>query len=278
MHSEIDTIRNDVLKTVSESQKFITPIKLEKEISSKYLLNKKQAKSIIRDLNATGELAYTYKYGCTFLEKSFNRSVRISKHVVLKPPGKHYTPQHDDVVIQIGHGASFGTGEHPTTRLSVRGIEYVLRNDEHLKDKREISLLDIGTGSGILVITAGMFGIKTGVGIDIDPCARAEAKENVKLNGLKDTIDISDQPVANIHNRFSVITANLRYPTIKKLFFHINRITDKHGFVIISGIKVNELNDVLRIYMRKQFRCLWKEIENDWAGIVLKNTVLRLQS
>jgi len=270
MHLEIDTIKNDILNIVSESQKFITPIELEKAISNKYLLNKKQAKSIIRDLNATGDLAYTYKYGCTFLEKSFNRSIHISKHVVLKPPGNHYTPKNEDVVIQMGHGASFGTGEHPTTRLSVRGIEHVLTNDEYLKDKKDSSLLDIGTGSGILVITAVVFGIKRGVGIDIDPCARAEAKENVKLNDLKDKIDISDRPVEDINDRFSMITANLRYPTIKKLFFHINRILDKSGFLIISGIKADELKDVLSIYTKKQFKCLWKKIEKDWAGIVFK--------
>lgn len=270
MHLEINTIRNDILNIVSESQKLITPIELEKAISNKYLLNKKQAKSIIRDLNATGDLAYTYKYGCTFLEKSFNRPIRISKHIVLKPPANHYTPKHEDVVIQLRHGTSFGTGKHPTTRLSVKGIEYVLKHDEYIKSNNETSLLDIGTGSGILVITAVVFGIKRGVGIDIDPCARAEAKENVKLNGLKDKIDISDRPVENINDHFSMITANLRYPTIKKLFFHINRILDKSGFLIISGIKADELKDVLSIYTKKQFKCLWKEIEKDWAGIVLK--------
>ena len=270
MPSKINTIRNDIHDMVTESQKSITPLELEKAISNKYLLNKKQVKSIIRDLNESGDLAYIYRYGCTFLEKSFNRPVRISKHVVLKPPGNHYTPKNEDVVIQMGHGASFGTGEHPTTRLSVRGIEHVLTNDENLKDKKETALLDIGTGSGILVITAVMFGIKMGMGIDIDPCARAEARENVKLNGLKDKIDIPHQPIENISGLFSIITANLRYPTIKKLLFHINRITDKNGFVIISGIKANELKDVLRIYAKKQFRCLWKEIEKDWAGIVLK--------
>jgi len=270
MHSEINTIRNDILKTVLESQKFITPIELEKAISNKYLLNKKQAKSIIRDLNATGDLAYTYKYGCTFLEKSFNRPIRISKHIVLKPPGNHYTPKHEDVVIQIGHGASFGTGEHPTTRLSARGIEYVLKHDKCIKSNNETSLLDIGTGSGILVITAVVFGIKRGIGIDIDPCARVEAKENVKLNGLKDKIDISDRTVENINDRFSMITANLRYPTIKNLFFHLNRILDKNSFLIISGIKADELKDVLSIYTKKQFKCLWKKIEKDWAGIVFK--------
>ncbi len=270
MHLEINTIRNDILNIVSESHKFITPVELEKAISNKYLLNKKQAKSIIRDLNESGDLAYTYKYGCTFLEKSFNRSIRISKHIVLKPPANHYTPKHEDVVIQLRHGTSFGTGEHPTTRLSVRGIEHVLTNDEYLKDKKDSSLLDIGTGSGILVITAVVFGIKRGVGIDIDPCARAEAKKNVKLNGLKDKIDISDRPVENINDRFSMITANLRYPTIKKLFFNINRILDKSGFLIISGIKADELKVVFSIYKETQLRCLWKEIEKDWAGIVLK--------
>lgn len=270
MPSEINIIRDDILNMVTASQKFITPIALEKAISNKYLLDKKQAKSIVRDLNTAGELVYTYKYGCTFIEKSFRKPIRISKHVVLKPPENYYRPEHEDVVVQLGHGASFGTGEHPTTRLSVKGIEHVLKSAEYLKDKNDTSLLDIGTGSGILVITAVLFGIKKGVGIDIDPCARAEARENVRLNGLQDKIDIADQPVENISGLFSIITANLRYPTIKKLSFHIDRITDKNGFVIISGIKATELDDVLHIYAKKQFRCLWKDIEKDWAGVALK--------
>jgi len=271
---EISDKKRDILKIVLESPKRFTPIALEKMISQKFALEKRQAKSVISDLIAAGDLTYIYQYGCTFLEQSFNRPVHISKHVVLKPPEISYTPESEEVVIEIRHGASFGTGQHPTTRLAIRGIEYALKDNAYIKDKRETSLLDIGTGSGVLAITAVRMGIEKGVGIDTDPCAIAEARENVRINGLENRIDVSDRPVENIRNRFSLITANLRYPTLSLLFSHLTEITDRNGVVILSGIKADELTDLLRVYTGKHFECRWREIEKDWAGVVMQRREL----
>lgn len=68
-----------------------------------------------------------------------------------------------------------------------------------------------------MVITAVLMGIAKGTGIDIDPCAIAEAGENIKINGLENRIDICNRAFEKVHRVFSMVTANLRYPTIKRL-------------------------------------------------------------
>ncbi|QTA91032.1 50S ribosomal protein L11 methyltransferase [Desulfonema magnum] len=265
----VKTIRKNVLKTVLESKKRLTPIALENKISQKFALKRKQTKSVIRDLVAQQELTYTYQYGCTFLEQSFNKPVRVSTYVVLKPPESDYPPKSGDVVVEIRPGASFGTGQHPTTRLAIRGIEYALTRSDFIKHQ-ETCLFDIGTGSGVLAIAAVRFGITKGIGTDTDPCSISEAKENVKINGLEDQIIICDEPAENIRKSFSLIIANLRYPTLKQLSLHISELTGKNGFVILSGIKADELADLLNVYRIRHFECQWKETEKDWAGVVLK--------
>ncbi len=158
--------------------------------------------------------------------------MRVSTHVVLKPPGHHFKPQPQDVVIQIMPGAAFGDGRHPTSRLAVRGIEYVLKqfNLDVTADRGRV--LDIGTGSGILVLTAVRMGIHRGVGIDIDPAARSEARENVALNQLAEQIEISEQDLESIEGPFNLVTANLRYPTLKKISSCLRKITVPKGFIV----------------------------------------------
>jgi ribosomal protein L11 methyltransferase len=217
---------------------------------------------------ADRQLVYTYNFGCSFLEKSFNKPTRISKRVVLKPPGMRYTPKSDDVVIDIAQGASFGSGEHPTTRLAVRGIEAALSLKNCLVTTKHTQALDIGTGSGILAIVAVSLGVKKALAIDIDPCSRSEAKKNIILNNMEDQIQILDRNIENINEKFSLITANLRYPTLKRLCSHISKITEKQGMVVVSGIKTDEVTDILKTFTRKGFSCAWKEFEKDWVAMV----------
>jgi ribosomal protein L11 methyltransferase len=170
-------VREGVLRMVADSTVRVTPPALEKTLSETHGLAKKQIKAVIRDLVSDGELVYTYEFGSTFLEPSFNKPVRVSTHVVLKPPGHNYQPQSDDVVIQIMPGAAFGDGRHPTSRLAIRGIEYVLKKIKSDRPEDQSRVLDIGTGSGILVLTALRMGVLRGLGIDIDPSVRSEAKK-----------------------------------------------------------------------------------------------------
>ncbi|MGD8446573.1 MAG: 50S ribosomal protein L11 methyltransferase, partial [Desulfobacterales bacterium] len=191
LKTDLQSIYTDVIATIASSAAKITPSVLEKLLVDRYGLNKKKIKIIIRELVSSGELTYTYEFGCTFLERSLKKPVRISRHVVLIPPDHSYRPKPKDVVVQITPGASFGAGNHPTTRLAIKAIEFVLHGDPAIEKKQEGTVLDIGTGSGILILTAVLGGMDGGLGIDIDSCARVEAAVNVKNNGLEDRITIS---------------------------------------------------------------------------------------
>jgi ribosomal protein L11 methyltransferase len=263
------TIRNDVIAVIKSSPVKISPYALEKAISTRYGIRKKLIKTVIRDLVTSGEITYTYEYGSTFLERSFTKPVHISEHVVLKPPDRFYRPNPKDVVVKIKPGVSFGVGHHPTTRLAIKGIEWALKRNPLIESKRNNSVLDIGTGSGVLVITAVLCGVEKGLGIDIDPCARAEAAENVKINGLEDRIKISGQAVENMDQRFSIITANLRHPSLIKLYTRLADLTRDNGVIVFSGVRDDELTDLLNIYVQKNFRSAWTASEIGWAGIVL---------
>ena len=265
-----DKIPDKTLQFISTSPSKITTIKLEKFLSQKFDLEKEQIKSVIGDLVKRGELVYTYEYGRSYLECSFNKPVRVSKFVVIKPPGCHYRPHSNDIVIQIEPGASFGDGRHPSTCLAIRAIEVVLTEIKIDDPVSQHTVLDIGTGSGILVLTAIRFGIHNGLGIDIDPVARSEAKENIRLNGLEDRIGISDQYLETIDKLFSLVTANLRFPTLKKICSCLRKITAPNGFVVVSGIRRHESAELIKAYSRKGFGCLWQDHEFDWAGVAFR--------
>jgi ribosomal protein L11 methyltransferase len=256
--------------TIEASLSKITPPSLAKNITQKYGLTRKQYRSIIQSLIVEGELTYSYRYGCTFLEISFNRPVRISKHVVIKPPVLQYDTHPGEVVIELRPGVSFGTGQHPSTRLAVKGIEYSFKEIGFFTDTAQTSCLDVGTGSGILVIAALKFGIQKGIAIDIDPCARAEARENLCRNGFQKKVQISGRPADTINQSVSMIVANLRYPSLIEFCPVFLRLIESGGLVIVSGIKCEELADLKKVYTDASFVCLWQKIEMGWAGVAFK--------
>lgn len=262
----------DILNIIATSPSRLTPPALEKALSKNTHLKRKEIKALIKDLVDRGELIYTYEFGATYLEKSFNRPIRISNSVVIKPPGHQYRPESGEVVLKIKPGASFGDGRHPTTRLAVRGVEYILKEfDSNLFfAEHRPAVLDIGTGSGILILVAVSLGMHRGVGIDIDPCARAEARENVLINDLIDRIEITDQYLENIDDTFYLVTANLRLPTLKKISPILRKIISPNGFMVISGVRSHETNDLIEKYAHKGFGKIWIKHELDWAGIVLR--------
>jgi len=271
MLTDIKTIREAVLATVVESRKKLTPVELEKRLIQNLGTRKTAIKTAIRKLVDDRELIYSYHYGCSFLEQSFNKPTRISHRVVIKPPDTKYRPESDEVVINIQPGVSFGSGEHPTTRLALRSLEQVLFDSEFYQGQKDLPALDIGTGSGILAIAAAKLGVKRIVGVDVDPCARAEARQNVQLNNLERRIEINAQQVETIDQKFGLITANLRYPTLKRLSPCIAQLSEIGGAFIVSGLKTDEESDLVRVYSQNRLKCVWKAYEKDWVGLVFEH-------
>jgi ribosomal protein L11 methyltransferase len=262
------TLRRKVLAMVEESSSRLTPGELRKRFLGKNFADEKAIKTAISDLVSSRELKYTYHLGCSFLEKSYEKPTRVSRRVVLKPPGMVYEPVSGDIVVDILKGASFGFGDHPTTRLAIYGIETALSENPGILEADNSRALDIGTGSGVLAIAAVLMGIKGAVAIDIDPCSRAEAQKNIQLNSLEHRINILDTGVEDIKETYSLITANLRYPTLTQLCLHITKITQKKGAVVVSGIKSDEVEDLLDNFSQNGFQCTWKAVEKGWAGMV----------
>jgi ribosomal protein L11 methyltransferase len=198
--------------------------------------------------------------------------VRITRRIFLTPPEFDAPPADGSLQIRIMPGAAFGCGRHPSTRLALRGIEQALCGDAQPGRPSGSMVLDIGTGSGVLAIAAVKLGIQRGIGIDTDPVARAEAVKNLALNQLAAVITISDAPVEKIAEDcgFTMITANLRTPTLLRLGARIGAALAPGGRVVLSGIKSEELPDVQAVYARQGLSTLWQASEKGWTAVVLK--------
>jgi ribosomal protein L11 methyltransferase len=267
---DIQRIEKAILERIGASTVRLTPQHIEKTLSATYGLDKNRTKKLLKALVDRGELEYTYEFGSTYLVPSFNKPVRISPHVVVKPPGYRYQPASDEVIIQLKPGAAFGGGRHPTTRLSVKAVDFLLKEVRPEWLRESCSVLDIGTGSGILAIAAVCLGVNKGLAIDMDPCAISEAKENISRNHLEDFLVVSDRQLDTIHRSFSMVIANLRYPSLKHIYPQITRLTDPGGWVLLSGFRLFERDDLMDLYTAKQFECIWTADELEWAATLLK--------
>ena len=264
-------LRERVLKFIAGRRQ--TPADILKALSHPPVLPRTAVQEAIRELVASGALVYTAEYGRTFLESSFDRPVRVSERIVLTPPGRDVPPGPGEIVVRLRPGAAFGVGRHPTTRLSLRGIEFALSGDGAARSRAGSRVLDIGTGSGVLTIAAVKLGIENGVGLDIDPCAVAEASHNVMLNGLAGRIAISDRGLEGLEGLFSLVVANLRLPTLARLAAAIAALTMPGGALVVSGVQQEEQAAVCAAYGRQRFECAWSVAEDRWVGLVLYKVI-----
>src|SRR5699024_4101746 len=107
---------------------------------------------------------------------------KIGKRVVIRPPWLEYEPKGDEIVIELDPGMAFGTGLHPSTKLSMLGTEDVVQPG--------YSVLDVGTGSGILAIAAAKIGAARVDTVDVENVAIRATRENADLNGVGERIAV----------------------------------------------------------------------------------------
>lgn len=263
-------IREAALRILAERTEGVTPLALAGLLAAAYGRSRRWARSAVHSLVAAGELAYREQHGHTILEPSFDRPVRLSPRVVVAPPQAACAPRPGEVVVRLAHGASFGTGQHPTTRLSVQGIDAAFGGLAATDRGADSAVLDVGTGSGILAITALMLGIGRGVAVDIDPCAVAEARGNAALNGLSGRLLIGAMPVEEICGEFALITANLRFPTLRRILPEMLRRSAPRAAWVVSGIRGGEARPLREQYEALGLSCRWQAEEKDWAALVFQ--------
>ena len=177
--------------------------------------------------------------------KQYYKPFRLGEHMVVKPTWEPWDTQPGDLMIEIDPGMAFGTGTHETTAMCVQLIE---------KNYRGGSLLDVGTGSGILAIAAARLGAKGIVAVDIDPDAVRVARENVAHNGLEDFITVRQGDLLQgLSQQFDFAVANILAPVICMLAAPLKNHLKKGGRFVCSGIIREAEEDVRAALQESQY-------------------------
>lgn len=215
--------------------------------------------------NAITEIYYNEVDDCSWKDnwKNYFYPEKISSRIVVKPTWREYEKSENEIVIEIDPGMAFGTGAHPTTSLCVSMLE------SYVKPKDWV--LDVGTGSGILMIAAKKLGAGYVEGIDIDQDAVEVAIKNMELNGIK-----KDEFTAYKGNlidkveekQFDIVVSNILAEIIVILLKDIKRVVKDGGKVIFSGIIVQKKKEVEEEMKKQGFTIERVEEKNEWVSIV----------
>jgi ribosomal protein L11 methyltransferase len=169
--------------------------------------------------------------------------------------------------ILIPASAAFGTGEHATTAMSLRLLERVTR-----KWEKSWSLVDLGTGSGILALAAKLFGAGRVIGIDIDPKAISVAKANARLNRI-DNVDfrIADARRWRPIGSSDTVTANLHSELLIDLLPKLKRST----WLILSGVLRRQEKELLHALRQNKLEIVEIKHRGKWSAVLAQSPVSR---
>lgn len=201
--------------------------------------------------------------------KNYLYPEKISERFVVKPTWREYEPEDRELVIELDPGRAFGTGSHSTTSLCVKIMEEQL-NEENTK---EISLLDVGTGSGILMIVGSKLGIKDVVGVDIDELAVEAAHENLILNKIPESeFKVLKGDLISVvkEKKFDVVVANILADVLLILIKDIFKVVKQGGKLILSGIVDEKLPTVLREIENQGLKVLEIKEDKEWRAILVE--------
>lgn len=197
--------------------------------------------------------------------KKYFYTQKISERFVVKPTWRDYEPLEDELVIEIDPGRAFGTGTHPTTSLCIKLME------ENIKAGDRV--IDVGTGSGILMVAAEKLGASEIIGTDIDPMAVEVATENLELNKVdssKAKAYAGDLVSIVKEDKFDVVVANILADVLLILLKDISKVVKKDGLVIFSGIIEDKLEEMKRAIEDVGLEILEIKAEKEWRAILMK--------
>jgi ribosomal protein L11 methyltransferase len=196
---------------------------------------------------------------------------RVGRRILIVPPWNRENQRGRSTIV-VQPARAFGTGHHPTTAGALRALESIVAA------RPPKSILDAGTGSGVLAIAATLLGMRRGsdreiIAIDIDPTALENARANALFNGVEKAIRFSSVPLASIHRHFDLIMANILSHTLIELAPHLKRILAPGGRLILGGFLADEAGEVLGHYTaasrEPRLRCLSRRTHRGWTTAVL---------
>ena len=166
--------------------------------------------------------------------------------------------------LRLSDSAAFGTGLHPTTALCLEAIE------EELELSIPGSLLDVGTGSGVLALAALLMGVPRALGLDIDEDALRVAAENSRLNAFERRLRLVRGGPDAVAGTWPLVVANLLAAPLIELAPVLVRRVGHHGRLVLAGIPASLERDVDRAYRRLGMHDVRAHSRAGWSALVLQ--------
>ena len=258
----------DPLNFYKDEKKFLLS---ENSVSAYFPLNmySEKRKEALRDIFETtfsenDEIVYNldfYEYDEDDYQNSWKKYLFVEK-----PTWREYEAKEDELVIELDPGRAFGTGSHPTTSLLLKLME-----EQNFSSQ---SVIDIGTGSGILMIAAKLLGASEVYGTDIDEFSMEVAKENLELNKISlDDIKLLKGNLLEVidDKKFDIVLCNILSDVLVKLLDEIKYILKPNSKVLFSGIIEDKLPMV--VSKAEEIGLEVVEIRNDkeWRAVYFLN-------
>lgn len=189
---------------------------------------------------------------------------QIGERVVIRPPWQAHDPVGDQVVVELDPGMAFGTGLHPSTKMSVLGVEQVVRRGDRV--------FDVGTGSGILAIAALKLGAAHADGVDVESVAVRAARENAERNGVAHALAVelgSAGPGEPFQGKYDVVLANIIARILIDLAEALVRATRPEGHLVLAGIIESREAEVADAFLAQGTTVVTRRQMDDWVSLVL---------
>ncbi|MBC63094.1 MAG: hypothetical protein CL746_02035 [Chloroflexi bacterium] len=206
-----------------------------------------------------------YKYVSTndWKNQKFD-PIEIGKNLVILPTKDYENKYKNKKKIYLEPGLAFGTGHHPTTKMCIEELEKRI----HVKD----TVLDVGCGSGILMIAAQVLGASVSYGIDIDDDAINSAKNNIKIAGYEKDTFLANTKLSesNFPEKFDLVMANIASKVLIEISPELISFLNKKSTLIISGILGDKITDVTKSFEKSGGKVISIRSIDAWHVSIIK--------
>lgn len=186
--------------------------------------------------------------------------IPMTEHLTIIPDWAEYSPRYDERVIRIEPGIAFGTGDHPTTRLAIQAMA------QHLTPNSTV--FDVGTGSGIIALSAGALGARSVTAFDLDETAIANARNHVAMNQLESVVTVqTNNLLEGVTKTASLIVANIITPILLRLLEDAYHCLEPNGVFIMSGVQEGEEQELITVVTTIGFVNISTTSETGWVCI-----------
>jgi ribosomal protein L11 methyltransferase len=196
--------------------------------------------------------------------KKYYNPVKISERFTIVPTWEEYERvSSDELIIELDPGMAFGTGTHPTTVMCIQALEKTVKKDD--------TVIDVGTGSGVLSIAAALLEASSVRAFDLDEVAVRQAHLNVKLNKVSQTVSVEQNNLLNeVSGPADIIVANILAEIILRFVEDAFRLVKPGGHYITSGIIQPKKQEVKDALVKAGFEIEETLTMEDWVSFIAK--------